>query len=175
FAPTLSRSDIDPQRHGEFRGVLHTYADALTYRVQRILAHLEDEFVVHLQQHVGVVAAIVQPAVDRHHRALDDVGRGALHWRVDRGALGPGALGGVARMDVFEIQPPPEQRFDIAFAFRPRPRRIHVRLHAGITFEIALHVLRRFAARNAEPLRESVRAHAVHQAEIDHLGDAALL
>src|SRR6185312_15470328 len=48
FAPTLSRSDIDPQRHGEFRGVLHTYADAFTYRVQRILAHLEDEFVVHL-------------------------------------------------------------------------------------------------------------------------------
>jgi hypothetical protein len=47
------------------------------------------------------------------HRALDDVGGGALHRRIDRGAFGVLAALAVARLDLGEIKAAAEQGLDI--------------------------------------------------------------
>jgi ribosome biogenesis GTP-binding protein YsxC/EngB len=61
----------------------------------------------------GKPLSIRKPGCRPHHRALDDVGGGALHRRVDRGALGAWRAGGIARTDLGQIQPPPEHGFDV--------------------------------------------------------------
>jgi hypothetical protein len=46
---------------------------------------------VHLQDEPRREALAVEVLLHRDHRELDEVGRGALHRRVDRRALGAGA------------------------------------------------------------------------------------
>jgi hypothetical protein len=62
-----------------------------------------------------IISARAAVAASRHatHRALDDVGRGALHRRVDRGALGAGALRLIARGGSRQVQASPEHGFDV--------------------------------------------------------------
>ena len=56
------------------------------------VGHLEHQFVMDLQEHAHVVEArLGKRIVHPRHRALDDVGAGALDRRVDRRALGPAA------------------------------------------------------------------------------------
>ena len=109
------------------------------------------------------------------HRALDDVGGGALHRRVDRGALGAGAQALVAGVDVLQVQAAAEHGFDIALLARLLARALHEIAHAGIAREVQRDVVLRLAARDAELARQAERAHAVHQAEVDRLGGAALV
>ena len=111
------------------------------------------------------------------HRALDDVGRRALHRRVDRRALGAGAQALVARVDV---RPG-------TGGGRTRSRRSRC---SRACWRVSLHVVAhaRDSARSrarCSPaprrgsmprlLRQAERAHAVDQAEVDRLGVAALL
>jgi hypothetical protein len=74
----------------------------------------------------------LQPGVDPHHRALDDVRRGALHRRVDRGALGAGALRGIARADLRQVQPAAEHGLDVTLLARLLAGALHVGAHARI-------------------------------------------
>jgi GTP-binding protein len=66
--------------------VLLNKADKLKYA--SAFGHLEHQLVVHLHDHQRIEAVPCQPGVDADHGALDDVGGGALHGRVDGGALG---------------------------------------------------------------------------------------
>jgi hypothetical protein len=58
--------------------------------------------------------AIADPGVDLDHGALDDVGRRALHRRVDRRPFGGLATLRVARANLVGPQAPAEQGFDVA-------------------------------------------------------------
>ena len=49
--------------------------------------HLEDQLVVHGEDHAGREAGVVERPVEVDHRELEDVGRRALHRRVLRHAL----------------------------------------------------------------------------------------
>ena len=92
--------------------------------------------------------ARVAPGIHGDHGALDDVGRRALHGRVDGAALGVLLQLRVARADVGQIEPPPEHGLDVALRSRACARvSVHVALHAGIAREIELDVLLRGAAR----------------------------
>ncbi|CAM5321942.1 hypothetical protein RLIN73S_06476 [Rhodanobacter lindaniclasticus] len=126
-------------------------------------------------QHVGIVAALLQPGGHGDHRALDDVGRAALHRRVHRGVLGALAQAGVARGEVLQVQPAAEDRFHVAVAAGAFAGRFHERVHAGVAGEVARHVVAGLGAVHAELARQAERAHAVHQAEVDRLGGAALV
>ncbi|MNV77631.1 hypothetical protein D3C71_1710720 [compost metagenome] len=63
--------------------------------VHLALGQLEHQFVVHLHDHLDVRLVRVQFLLHRHHGQLDEVGRRALHGRVDGSALSPGAAGAV--------------------------------------------------------------------------------
>ena len=115
------------------------------------------------------------PGIDGDHGAFDDVRRRALHRRVDRAALGVLAQLRVARADVGQVQPPAEYRLDVTDLPRLRARLVHEALHAGIALEVALHVLLRRAALDAEVACQAERRHAVHETEVDDLGGAALV
>ena len=58
------------------------------------------EFVVHLQNHLGVDALVLEAAVDTHHGQFDDIGGSALNGRVDGVALAEAPHYGIARVDV---------------------------------------------------------------------------
>ena len=58
------------------------------------------------------------PVAHGDHRELDEIGRRALHRRIDRRALGAGAARSAAGVDVGQPQPPSEHRFDIAVLAR---------------------------------------------------------
>ena len=55
FVPVRAVPDIDQQGHAEFRRALHTYANAFVHRLDGVRPYLEDQLVVDLHQHVGVV------------------------------------------------------------------------------------------------------------------------
>src|SRR5207342_2635613 len=132
-------------------------------------------FVVYLKHHQGTVTMRRQPAVDVDHRALDDVGGSALHRRVDRRAFGTGAQALVARVDVVQVQAPPEHGFDVAALTRLFARALHEFAHAGIAREVQRDVILRLAPGDAEVARQAERAHAIHEAEVDRLGRAAFI
>ncbi len=128
-----------------------------------------------LQDHPRIQPTVLQPAVHSDHGALDDVRCGALHRRVDRGALGALAHGAVLRIDLRQVQPPTEQRLDIALLGGLGAGALHVGQHAGVTGEITVDVLLRFLAADVDLLGQAESAHAVDQAEVDRLGAASLV
>jgi hypothetical protein len=56
----------------------------------------------------------LQRPVNPHHRDLDEISRGALQWRVLRGALGEGAEVEVLVVNFGDVAPPTELGFDVA-------------------------------------------------------------
>jgi hypothetical protein len=74
--------------HGGVGGVFHHLAGDGAGGVGLVGGGLEDQFVVHLQQHLGRQAGRLQRARHPHHGPAHDVGRRALDRGVDRGALG---------------------------------------------------------------------------------------
>src|SRR5579859_646077 len=108
------------------------------------------------------------------HCQLDQVGRRALHRRVDRGTLRTLAARRIARLDLGQIKPAPEDRLDIAEVACSFARTLHVVLYPGVTQEIALHVLLRRAALDTQLRGEPEGRHAVDQSEVDDFRVAAL-
>src|SRR6185503_10784000 len=106
---------------------------------------------------------------------LDDVGRSALHRRVDGTALRILLQVAVARTDVREIEPPAEDGLDESAIARARARSLHVLANAGIATEVTPDVVLRGVALDAELAREPECRHAVDEPEIDRLRGAALV
>ena len=88
FFPVVPDPGIDDQRHIQFGGGFHALGDLLDQIVDLAFLHFEHQLIVHLHDHQGVQFAVFQPVVNLDHGVLDDVGGGALHGRVDGGALG---------------------------------------------------------------------------------------
>ena len=76
----------------------------------------EDEFIVHLHDHHGVIRLVTviarQPGVHVDHGALDDVGGAALHRGVDGGAFGSTATRVIARADFRQVETTAEDGLD---------------------------------------------------------------
>src|ERR1700722_17755694 len=86
--PVEADAGVDDQWHRERRGALHDLAGQGLGLVDLLVGHLEQQFVVHLQQHAGLEPGGRECRRDADHGALDDVGGTALQRRIDRGALG---------------------------------------------------------------------------------------
>ena len=56
-----------------------------------------------LHDELGVDAALGVPTVYADHRPLDDIGRRALHRRIDGGAFGILPAAGIARVDLGQV------------------------------------------------------------------------
>ncbi|MPM73791.1 hypothetical protein SDC9_120776 [bioreactor metagenome] len=120
-------------------------------------------------------AGFFQPVLYRNHRQLDQVGCGALHWRIDRRALGALAAHRLAGADFREPEAAAEGGFDVALVTCRLTGFFHVLGDAGIAGEVAVDVGLRRAAFQSELAGEAEGAHAVDQPEVDALGDATLV
>ncbi len=137
------------------------------------LRHLEDQFVMHLQQHPALQTGLGKRRRHADHGPADDVGGRTLDGRIDGGALLEGALGRIGRLDPREMHAPAEDGFDIAIGAAERLGALHVVADAGETLEIGLDVLACLLARDRQLVGETERRDAVDDAEIDRLGAAA--
>ncbi len=130
---------------------------------------------MHLQDQQGLQFLRIEPVLHGQHGALDQVGGGALHRRVDCGALGALAAAGIRRPDFRQPEAAAEYGLDIALVARAGTGLFHVAGDARIAREVAVHVGLRRGAVDADLFRQAEGAHAVDQAEVDRLGGTALL
>src|SRR4029078_13087747 len=98
----------------------------------------------------------------------------ALHWRNDGGTFRALPPRGVACFDIDQVKTATENRFHVSEVAGGFARSLHVILDTRITQKIALHVLLRGGALDAELRSQAKRRHAVNHAEVDHLRAAAL-
>src|SRR5215470_3425182 len=116
--PILRRAGLDHQGHrkgmgrtnGTFHDLFHQRRDFIGF----FYRHLEDQLVVHLEQHARLEAGLGESRRHARHRALDDIRRRALQRRVDRLALREGAARMVRILDPRDRAAPAEDRLDIA-------------------------------------------------------------
>ena len=126
----------------------------------------------HARPGAGLAARVRERGVDVDHRALENVGRGALDRHVDRGALGRHADLAVAAVQLGHQPPPPEHGFHYSSPPRFLDGRVDVAAHLGEAGEVGVDErLRRFLG-HADVLRQRERGFAVEQCVVDDLGAA---
>jgi hypothetical protein len=104
--------------------------------------HFQHQFVVHLHDEARFQQLpAFEPVLHGDHRQLDQVGGGALHRRVDRGAFGALAAAAVAGADLRQPQAAAEHGFDIAGLPGHFACFFHVAGDAGIAGEVAVDVV----------------------------------
>ena len=173
--PVLAHTAFGDQFHFEMRRLLHRLGDDFAHAVQLAAQRVDHHFVVHLQNHLRADSFAAERFGDMHHRDLHDVGRTALNRGVDGIAFGQPARHGIARRDVVQVTPPPEDRRHVTHLARPLDHMLHILLHLGVGGEIALYDLFGLLARNVEPLAQPEGRDAVDDAEIGRLGLASLV
>src|SRR5271169_378951 len=104
LVPVSAYTDIDLERYRKFRRARHGFAHFGHYAVDRLIGHLQHEFVVYLHDEPRGYPRRLKPTVDLDHGALDDIGGSALHRRVDGAAFGILAQSLVARANFGPIQ-----------------------------------------------------------------------
>ena len=124
------------QRDREANRPLHHPADDGGERRELRLRRLEDQLIVHLQDHLrGRRTGSVQHRVDPHHGALDDVGRRPLDHGVGCHSLGGLTQDAIARAQIGQVPTPPGQGLRIAQITCPAPRLVEKGLHTRILLE----------------------------------------
>src|SRR5690606_18080906 len=135
-----------------------------------LLRHFEDQLVVDLEEHAALHASLLHLLVEADHGRLDDIRCGPLNRGVHRRPFSKAATVVIAGADLREVPAAMEHRGDISVLPRLLYHAIHIFLHAGITFKIALDKLRRYLAGHVQVLAQSVIADTVDDPEIDRLG-----
>src|SRR3984885_4421941 len=100
IAPVISEAHVGDYGDGEFGYVFHLVLDELLEFFGFGGDDVEEELVVDLEGHAGAEFAGGDGGVDADHGQFDEVGGGALQWRVDSGAFGEATHVGVAGLDV---------------------------------------------------------------------------
>src|ERR1700728_263911 len=93
---------------------------------------------MHLHDEPGRNILARAPGIDRDHGALDDVGGGALHRRVDGAALGVLLGLFVAGADIRQVQTPSVDSLDITSVAGALARLVHEAPYSGVALEITL-------------------------------------
>src|SRR5215510_1066855 len=95
LVPVASDPDVDDERDPQRRDARHQPRQRLFHVRELRLRHLEHQLVVHLHDQLRPELPAIDPLLHRDHRELDEIGRRALHRRVDRRTLGPSAPRGI--------------------------------------------------------------------------------
>ena len=162
----------DPERHCAF----HLLADDVGHRRGISVGHLEDQFVMDLKQEAHGEVSGHDPAVEVHHRQLDQVGSASLDHRVDRQSF-PKAPGiPVGAMDLRDIAPATKDRGHIPMVGRLPDARLQEAIDAGkASLVIGDQGKGAVVVQVTDPARQSPRRDAVDDPEIDGLGLVALV
>ena len=110
FEPVASDAGIGDKPHLELRRGLHALGDDLRDALLLRTEHIDDQFVMHLQDHPRTDALGGETPVNVDHGDLHDVGRRALNRGVHGVALGQSARHGVVRRNVVEVAAAAENR-----------------------------------------------------------------
>jgi len=110
---------------------------------------------VYLHDHASIGTPLPQPAIDRQHRALDNLGGSTLHGRIDCSALGGLHPHLVPGIDLRQVQASPEQGFNIPLLPGQATSPVHVFLYTGIALEIAVDILLRLIAPKVQLFRQA--------------------
>lgn len=133
-----------------------------------VWVEVEDEFVVDLEEHFGLVGLFAEEGVDLDHGEFDHVGGGALDGHVDGGALGVLAEAGVSGGEIRVVAAASGEGFGVASVAGLGDGAIHVLFDGGILAEVGVDDLCGFAAGDGEALAEAEGGDAVDDAEVDH-------
>src|SRR5690606_30403600 len=99
----------------------------------------------------------------------------ALHRGVDRRPFGSLPARSVRAVDLRQPAAPAEYGLDVALRLGEPAGLVHVGGHAGIAAEVTLDIGPGGIALDAEVAGQAVGAHAVDEAEVDDLGEPALV
>ena len=108
-------------------------------RVRLSRCHLEDEFVVYLQQHARGETFAGEAGLDVQHRQLDDVGGRSLDGGVQRHPLGHFPALTIRGVEVGQVPPTPQDRLGETRAPRLRDDAAQVVADMPEPFEVLLH------------------------------------
>ncbi len=130
---------------------------------------------MNLQEHRGVHARVRKRPVHRDHRQLHEVGRAALQRRVGRFALRRGAHHVIGGRERGHVAPASEDRRDVAVGPSPFQRSLDIGADRREAREVRRRDLLGLRAVDFQTLRQTEVRHAVEQAEVYALGQAALV
>ncbi len=91
---------------------------------------------MHLHDHFDAPLLSIQHLLHLHHAHLDQIGRRALHGRVDGGALQPRQLCALGSLDAPQLQSAPKHGFHIPLASGNFAGAFHVLLDAGVALKV---------------------------------------
>ncbi len=154
---------------------LHLLNNNVLHLVEFVGKDIKVEFVVHLQDHLGLDSLGLEAAVDAHHGELDDVGCGALDGSVDGIALTEAPHHGIPRVDVGQHATTAVEGGHIAFFACLGNGAVDVVTHLGEGRVIAVDKHLGFLARDIQALCQTKSADAVQDAEIGRFGLASLV
>ena len=160
--------------HVERQRRLHDLAGQRHDRLHLVRRRLEEQLVVHLQQHAALQAALAQRRLHAHHGDLDHVAGGPLHRRVHRHPLGGVAGHRVVRAQIGQVAAAAQQRGHVAALAALGQRAVDEGAHARVGGEVGLDVALRLLLVDLGRLRQAERRHAVEDGVVRALGDRAL-
>src|ERR1022692_3109521 len=175
LGPAAAGAEGDAERHLKPESTAHGLADELAQCGQLTGCHLENEFVVYLEQHPRAKPALAQFAVHPQHRHLDDVGGRSLDRRVQRHPLGHLPALPVIRGQVGQVPAAAEDGLGVAVLAGLCDHLVQVVPDAAELLEIFIHQYPRFIRRNAQLLGQAVGGQAVREPVVHCLDLAAHL
>ena len=129
---------------------------------------------MHLQQHLGAQALIVQPFLHPDHGQLHDVGGRALYGHVDGHSLGAAPDVEVGAVDVGQVTAASQQGLDVLVRPGLDLHFFQIIVDAWVFLEVGLDERCPFLPAEARLLGYAMGRQAIDHAEVQHLGDTAL-
>ena len=161
---------MDLERHRQLRGPFHGLAHQRLDRLLFGFGDLEDELVVHLEDHARPEPALLDRLRGPEHGQLDDVRRGSLDGIVERDAAAGLLQGPVGRAELGDLALPSEDRFGVAALPRLFDDPVEILPDLRPLGEIAVDELLGLARGRSELAGQGEGRGAVDDAEIDDLG-----
>src|SRR6266576_3855913 len=167
--PILSGADTYDERHPQFANPLHLAFYKTPGRVVVVLSDTKNELVVHLQDHPGVQASLLDSGMDSDHGDLDQVRRRPLERRVRCRTLAEGADTEVAVPQLGDITPASEQGLHESTLARFLHGLVEPGADAGEALEVVFNEGLRLLQRDAELPRQRERPLAIDGRKVDGL------
>ena len=100
ISPIRPYPHLNQQRHRQRMNFFHLFSNQRLHRVYFFLRDFKNQFIVNLQRHPRLQAALLQRRVDANHCHLDQIRCGALQRRVYGSALGEATLRKILAVDI---------------------------------------------------------------------------
>src|SRR5215467_3967554 len=173
--PVRPRTDFHFKRNFQLIHAFHLLLHQFRERALLPGRGLEQQFIVHLQDHLRLHLFLAQPLVNSDHRQLDQVRRRTLQRRVQRRSLREIAQLDLRRQDLRYGPDPAEQsaRFAAFTGLFQHP--VQVGFDALVARKIRRDKTRRLLLRHVDLLRQAERRKPVNNSKIDGFRRAPVL